>query len=144
MKRHLLLLLLVPFFFVTSCSKDDEEEEELHKMVGTWRVNKYESRTGTGNWQNANQSCRLDNTEEYEADGSWTLYDGTNQCGAGTGITKGTWRTAASDTKVIYTYTGISGEYESTIEELTATTLVLTNSVGDVANTQTRVTYQKQ
>lgn len=87
----------------------------------------------------------LDNTEEYEAGCAWTLYDGNVRCGTEeTGIRHGTWRLAASDTKVIYTYDGIRGEYESTVETMTETELVLTRSTGETNGRQTRGVYRKQ
>jgi hypothetical protein len=117
----------------------------MQNIMGTWKQTNSESRIGTAPWQVAGDvACRADNTEEYASDGSWTLYDGTNQCGSGTGIVRGTWRLEAADTKVIYTYAQYSGEYEATIEQLTDRDLVLSHSTGDVAGTQTRSTYVKR
>ena len=143
MRKHLLLLLL-PLVFALGCNKDDDEKTPPHKIVGTWRVTKVETRLSGQDWQNTDEICRLDNTEEYKANGAWTQYDGTDQCGAGTGITNGTWKLAASDTKVIYTYNGVPGEYESTVEQLTGTTMVLSFSTGATDGEHTRPTYQTQ
>jgi hypothetical protein len=119
--------------------------EAMQNVTGTWQQTNSEKRVGTAPWQVANDvACRVDNTEEYAGDGSWTLYDGTNQCGSGgSSIIHGTWRLAASDTKIIYTYEDINGEYEATIEQLGAGALVLTSSTGDTAGTQIRSTYAK-
>lgn len=126
---------------LNSCKKDKEEEKPI---VGTWKVISHETRQGNEvTWQPAGEPCKLDNTEVYEADGKWTLYEGTKQCSQGTGVMKGTWKLAASDTKVVYTYDGVSGEYESSVEELNANKLVLTNSAGDLNNTQYRTVYTK-
>ncbi|MES2644811.1 MAG: lipocalin family protein [Myxococcota bacterium] len=125
---------------LTLCGCADEQP-----IVGTWAQTGSESRVGDDEWAELDDAaCRLDNTEEYGEDGSWVLYDGTDQCGAGTGIVRGTWQLAASDTKIVYTYEGAAGEYESTVESLTSTELVLTNSTGDTAGTQVRSTYEKQ
>ena len=104
-----------------------------------------ENRIGSGAWSTADDvTCRTDNVEEYAADGGWILYDGTIQCGqGGTGIVHGTWRLAASDTKVVYTYEGASSEYEATVELMTETQLILTYSTGATSGMQVRSSYEK-
>jgi hypothetical protein len=141
MKKNVPILLLLTLLFTVSCKKSEESKQS--PLVGSWKRTKIESRTNANAWVIDTRTCYTDDVEEYAADGAWTFYDGTKQCSAGTGIKKGTWKLAAGDTKVIYTYQGVSGEYESTIETLTATALVLTQSTGDVNNTQVRTTYQK-
>lgn len=140
--KTLKFLLILTFAAFISCS-EDEENNTKSEIVGTWQVTSYETRQGSGNWQDAGQACRLDDTEEYESNGQWTKYDGTNQCASGTGITTGTWKLEANDTKVVYTYDGVPGEYESTVELLSEGSLIVSFSTGDVANTQYRVTYVK-
>ena len=141
----------VAWFSVVACvlwgcgEGGDVAEGMQSLLVGTWRQTAHETRAGSAEWaQPADARCRLDNVEEYEEDGSWVVYDGTDQCGAGTGITRGTWRSAVSDTKVIFTYAGASGEYESTVVRVSDTELVLTHSTGDVQGTQVRSTYRRQ
>lgn len=141
MKLKLFTLLSLLVLFLAGCKKDKEEEKS--QLVGSWKKTKIESKTSTTNWVTDTRTCYNDDVEEYSDGGAWASYDGTKQCSAGTGIIKGTWKLAAGDTKIIYTYQGITGEYESTIETLTATSLVLTQSTGDVRNTQIRTTYQK-
>jgi len=141
MKIKLFTLLSLLVLFFAGCKKDDEEEKS--PLIGTWKKTKIESKTSTTNWTTDTRTCYNDDVEEYSDGGAWASYDGTKQCSAGTGIIKGTWKLAAGDTKIIYTYQGYTGEYESTIETSTATSLVLTQSTGDVKNTQIRTTYQK-
>ena len=139
MKKIFLLFIVTSLF---SCSKDDNSAV-ASPIVGSWEVISYETRQGTGSWQNANQACRLDDIEDYASNGDWTKYDGTNQCAAGTGITRGTWELKANNSKVVYTYEGVPGEYESTIELLDEETLIVSFSAGDLDNTQFKVTYAK-
>lgn len=124
------------------CSSDSDA---ARRLLGTWQQTNSESRVGANPWKPASDlACRSDNTEEYGEDDAWTLFDGTNQCGSGASIVRGTWRLAAADTKIVYTYERATGEYESTVESLTDTDLILTNSTGDLAGTQTRSTYRKR
>lgn len=136
---------------IASCGDDTTADEaELSAaesaLVGTWKQTNSESRVGTEPWVVSDDAdCRIDNTEQYDADGTWAWFDGPVQCGGGgTGVLGGTWRLAASDTKVVYTYEGAAGEYESTVETLTETEMVLTFSTGQIDGLQTRYTFTKQ
>ena len=132
---------------IVACGSGESSEPAPEgPLVGTWHQTMSEGRVGSGTWSAVDDvSCRTDNVEEYDADGGWVMYDGTVQCGAGgTGIIRGTWRLAAGDTKVIYTYQGAAGEYESTIELLSDSDLILTQSTGTLSGEQTRNTYEKQ
>jgi len=142
MKKNLINLLAICLILFASCKKD--KTEKTSPLVGTWTKTKMETKTSSTNWTVDTRTCYTDDLEEYGADGSWTLYDGTKQCSAGSGITKGNWRLAANNTKIIFTYQAFSGEYESTVETLSETSLVLTQSVGDLANTEVRITYVKK
>ena len=136
-----MLLCTVSFF---SCSDDDNESTntQVSDIVGIWRTTKIEERTAANPWENVTEACDLDDTEEYSANGDWALYPGTVTCGSAAVMT-GTWELRANNTKVVYTYDGASGEYESTVESLGSDTMVLTHSAGDLANTQYRTTYIK-
>ncbi len=114
-------------------------------IVGSWKVVSIESRVPGGSWApDADSACNLDNTEEYSPDGDWTLYEGTVHCGSDPiGIMTGTWRMAAGGTKVLKTYDDYVGEYESTVEQLTDTQMVLSHAAGDTAGTQFRTTFEK-
>lgn len=138
----LTLLVLVSLLFI-ACDKDTDDSA-ISPIIGTWEITNYETRIGNDSWKPVGEDCKLDDTEEYESNGRWTLYDGVNQCEAGTGITQGTWKLKASNTKIVYTYDGYSGEYESTVEELTENSLILSWSTGDINNTQYRTTYKKK
>lgn len=133
----LVVLTISSLFF--GCKKKEERFIE-----GTWKRVKIESRVGSSSWQDVTEACNLDDTEEYTESGNWTFYDGTNQCNAGTGIMTGTWEFAADNSKIIYKYTGIPGEYESTIESIEKKKLVLTFSSGDLEGTQFKYTYEKK
>ncbi len=136
--RSLLLVLVVATVFF-GCKK-----KEARFIEGTWKRTKIEMRLGSNPWEEITESCNLDDTEEYTESGNWSYYDGTNQCNPGSGIMTGTWKFAADNTKIIYTYTGIDGEYESTIESIEKKKLVLTYSSGDLLGTQYKYTYEKQ
>jgi hypothetical protein len=112
--------------------------------VGTWRQTAVEERIGGGPWLPADDACRLDNVEEFSSNGDWTLYDGTFSCGGSGGPARGEWRLEAGDTKLIFSYDGVGGEYESTIETLSDTTLVVSYSTGLTSGLQTRNTYRRQ
>jgi len=142
-KETLSILLLL----IAGCGADKSEDgSPPSPVVGTWLQTMEESREGTAAWAPVDDiDCRTDNVEEYADDGSWTLYDGTARCSAsGTGILHGTWRLTANDTKVVYTYEGAGGEYESTIELMSDTDLILTHATGTLSGTQIRSTFEKQ
>jgi len=108
-------------------------------------MNGFQTRTSGADWADIDDlPCRLDNTEEFGADGKWALYEGNTRCGqGGTGVLRGQWRLEASDTKIIFTYDDYGGEYESTIEKLTETELVYTESTGATDGSQNRKSYTK-
>lgn len=136
MKKLICLFIILT---ITSCEKD----EDISPIVGTWRVTAYETRQGSGSWQSTGEACRLDDTEEYNANGRWAKYEGANQCVIGTGITRGTWRLTAANTRIVYTYDDYAGEYESTVEQLTSGSLIISWSAGNQAGTQFRVRFTK-
>lgn len=134
------LALSLTILFV-SCKKEDKKDSPI---VGNWELVKFETTQNGGVWQDTNEPCKLDNSESYEKDGSWVFYEGPNKCGTGGSIIEGTWKFAANETKVIYTYSGYADEYESNVDQLTSTTLVLIHGAGDVQNTQFKQTFKKK
>jgi hypothetical protein len=140
MKKLLYLLFILSVF---SCEKSKDPSSES-PIVGTWKIVAYESRQNSSpTWSDAGEPCKLDDTEEYSANGNWVRYDGNYQCGGSTGVVRGRWALRASNTKVVYTYDDFAGEYESTVDELSASTLVLSWAAGDINGTQYRATYRK-
>lgn len=137
-----LFFLSITLFF--SCSDPDED---VSPIQGSWNLVAWDIKTENppSDWSPKGEDCRLDDIEEYQPNGTWVKYDGSHQCagGNGIGIYRGTWRLTANNSKVIYTYAEAQGEYESTVETLTATTMVLTFASGTVDGTQNRVTYTK-
>ena len=140
--KNLLLLLSIAVLFITGCEKKSSDDD-LSPLIASWKKIKIEARTSSTPWVIDNRTCYTDDIEEFDSKGGWTSYDGTNQCSAGTGIITGSWKFAVNETKIIFSYEGYTGEYESTIETLTENVLVLTQSAGDLNNTQIRTTYQK-
>lgn len=131
---------------IVSCSDDSDEKKSSGdpEIVGVWKKTKEESRQGSEAWEDVTEDCDLDDTEEYVSDGDWALYPGTVTCNGNANVINGSWELRANGTKVVYTYDGFQDEFESNIEELTATKMVLTHSAGDVDDTQYRDTYVKQ
>jgi hypothetical protein len=135
-------IIFISSMLLFSCVDSEKDNPEI---VGTWKVINYESKTQTPltDWYTADE-CRFDNLEEFLGDGTWTQYDGTLKCGTNSGgLTKGTWRLAANNQKVIFAYEGFSGEYERTIEQLNETTLILSFASGTLNGLQNRVTYSR-
>jgi hypothetical protein len=143
--KRVVVAMLVGSMPLVACSSEPAGSAEPSPIVGAWAQTMSEERIGSAAWAAANDAaCRTDNTEEYTAAGDFTLYDGTIRCGNGTGITKGTWRLAAANTTLIFTYVGSKGEYVSTVESLTATDMVLTFATGETNGRQIRSTYRKR
>lgn len=140
-----IMCLLLTAVFLFSCSDDSDEKDTSgnSKITGVWKKTKEESRQGNAAWEDVTEDCDLDDTEEYEAGGDWALYPGTVTCGSANVIT-GSWVLKANGTKVVFSYDAFEGEFESTVEELTDTKMVLTHSAGDVDDTQYRDTYTKK
>lgn len=139
MKKNIFFLLVISLLI--SCS---DSQEDLPIIVGSWEVIKEEVKYPDSEWETSDQECRFDNTEEFEEDGTHILYDGTFDCGeSGTGIEYGSWRLAADDTQVIFTYDGYAGEYPKTIEELNPDQMILSYDTGLVSGMQVRTTYSK-
>jgi hypothetical protein len=140
-KDVVIVCALVMIAFAGGCTKEKKEE---NKVVGTWKKVKEETRLSGGSWEDVNEPCQLDNVEEYQSNGNYTVYPGADLCSPSESTITGTWRSAANNTKIIYTYSGYSDEFESTIEELTNTSMVITHATGTISGAQIRDTYQKQ
>lgn len=140
MNAKLLSLATAALLIFSSCTK----EETPSDLVGTWKKVLVETRNAQTDWQADDRTCWADDVEEFSENGNWTLYDGTSQCNAGTGMMTGSWELTASNTKVVFTYDGVPGTYESTVVDLDKENLVLTYSSGDLDHTENRITYIKQ
>lgn len=128
--------------FLVSCS--DSTEEDLPVIVGSWEVVNEEIKYPDSSWETSSEDCRFDNIEEFKPDGTHILYDGTYECGeSGTAIAYGTWRLAANNSQVVFTYDGYAGEYPKTIEELDENTLILSWDTGATSGLQLRQTLLK-
>ena len=137
-----LLMLLLSISILLGCKKEPTAQELL---TGTWLKTKEESKTNSSDWQQSSEACDLDDTEEFTADGKWALYLGNQLCSGQSGsVVRGSYLLDASDTKIIFTYTGISGEYESTIESISSNQLVLSFATGLSNGTVVRTTYTKR
>lgn len=141
MKNYYFLVLAALLLF-SGCRKEDQRPE--NKLLGSWQKIKLESKTATTSWNDITQSCQLDDIEEYRPSGDWTHFDGATQCSAGNGILRGTWKQEAEGAKIIYTYEKASGEYESTVVELTDSQLILVHSTGQTNGQQIRTTYERK
>lgn len=127
-----------------ACSSDDDSSSlspVAQKLIGSWVRTGIEQNTGNG-WVDITEDCNLDDVEEFSPDGLYVFYPGTNTCW-GSLVEYGTWRLAAGDTKIVFTYDEADGEYESTIVTITENYLEITHSTGDINNTQIRKKYSK-
>jgi len=141
MKKFYLITLFALALF-TACKREDEKP--ANHLLGSWQKVKVESKVPPADWQTENQPCQLDDVEEYRPTGDWALFSGANQCSAGSGVTRVTRQQAASNTHIIYTFEGISREYESTVQELTAEKMILIQSTGLTNGKQIRYTFEKK
>lgn len=145
MKKIFVFILALVFI---SCSEDPVENnysETEQKLIGSWEVIKYEESLDGINWSDdPNNYCVIDDVWEFTENNVMNYYDGAVLCNnsSGTQIEKGTWKLTANETKIIFTYDGHPGEYESTIESLTETELVLVNAVGDIYGTISKKTFR--
>ncbi len=138
MKR--ITLFLGTLLILISCSK----EKQQRLLTGTWVISNYEVKSDLSpQWTQSTESCHFDNVEEFDKDGDYTLYDGTDMCNSSE-IIYGTWELAASNTKIIFTYDFASGEYESDIVKLTKDEMILTWGSGLSTGEQFRATYYKR
>lgn len=129
-----------------SCEKEDEvkQSETEQKLIGSWNRTKIESRKPNEEWQDITKNCDKDDVEEFQSSGKYVLYPGTALCNDQDGLlSTGTWRTASNDTKIIFTYDEYEGEYESSIESISSTTLVLKHATGLEDQSEIRKTYTK-
>ena len=140
--KNCYFLIIVALFLFSGCRKEDQRPE--NKLLGTWQKVKLESKTNTTDWKVLSQPCQLDDLEEYRPSGDWTLFSGAAQCSPGNGVLRGTWKQAADGSKLIYTYEGAGGEYESTLAELTDDQMVLVQSTGQTNGQQIRFTYERR
>lgn len=138
-------LLFLSISFLSSCSSDDDstsyQSETASKLIGSWKRTSIESNNGNG-WTDITQTCDLDDIEEFSNDGTYIYYPGTNTCNSSL-VEYGTWRLAASDSRIVFTYDGYDGEYESSNVTINEGYLEITHSVGDTSNTQIKKKYSK-
>lgn len=138
MKNQLFILLLIISSSFFACKK------KKHLLIGSWETVNYEFRVGDDPvWKVLEEACRYDDIEEFDEYGTWTHYDGTNQCVPGLSIYKSQYKISANNKKIIHVYEDAIGEYEYDIELLTEDELVVTWGSGDLANTQYRESYKR-
>lgn len=146
MKNHKLFvgLILIMGLLLITCSKDGDSDSITRKnLAGSWQKEKVETRVKDDPWSDITQDCNLDDIEDYASNGNWTLYLGSLRCESGLSVRKGNWTLKANDTKIIYTYDDLQGEYEKDIEVISENLLIVTHNAGDLDNTQFRYTFKK-
>ncbi len=135
-----LLAVVVALTFLSSCEKSPEKT-----IIGEWAViNREEKSNSNPNWTKM-ADCWLDDVETFTKDGNWELYLGTNWCSGQTnGVTKGKYSITSSGSRIAFTYEKALGEYYKDIFELSESTMVVLYNVGDLNNTQNRITYRRK
>ncbi len=135
-----LLAFVVALTFLSSCEKSPEKT-----IIGEWAViNREEKSNSNPNWTKM-ADCWLDDVETFTKDGNWELYLGTNWCSGQTnGVTKGKYSITSSGSRIAFTYEKALGEYYKDIFELSESTMVVLYNVGDLNNTQNRITYRRK
>jgi hypothetical protein len=146
MKTKILLLAFLSLTII-SCDKEEEEKalsEKAQLLIGSWKKTKIESKKPNQNWENITRDCDVDDIEEFKNNGKYTLYPGSSLCeGQSNVISSGTWKFGANESVIIFTYDGYEGEYESVIESLSSTSLVVKFATGLTDGSERRTTYVK-
>jgi len=138
-KSFLIFTILVSIF--TSCSKKDDAPSEIDQMkvlisAKMWKLSTTVLITTSGNVNQSIPACRLDNLWEYNTNGNFSLFPGTNKCSPTEVTTLGTWQiTDSKGLKVTLS----SGSYTDEILLLESNKLQLKYTLGSGAYIDTYI-----
>jgi hypothetical protein len=104
MRRTVFFIAICCTLFIVACSKDDPAPSKKSVLTAvTWRLGEI---IENGNVQLI-QTCDADNRYKFNADGSITFTEGTNQCGlVAVGVDR-TWEFLNNETKIRINVSGI-------------------------------------
>jgi hypothetical protein len=136
--RHAVLFL---FSFailsgIGGCKKDDTAAAKTKTELITqaaWKLVKAESKTGAAAWVDYTSTfaaCEKDDNFVFRTNASYEINEGLTKCAPTDPqiYETGTWAFQTNETEVRLTSTGSSSSDVSAIEQLTETTLIITNT----------------
>ncbi|MDX1348877.1 MAG: lipocalin family protein [Putridiphycobacter sp.] len=132
----LLPTVAVGILFLASCKKTNEK-----LLVGSWEVVKVEYAADGVNFEIDEENCVNDDIWTFTKDNTLEINQGLT-CAGSTAL-ETMWTLTDDDQTIIYTYEGITGEYYSTIVELTKKSFVEEFETGQVNGSRIRNTFSK-
>lgn len=137
---RLAFIAIAAMVSLSSCKKDDAKEKADLLTAGNWTRVSEQLRIGTGQWVERISNypaCELDNYWTFKADHTAELNDGATKCGAGEQSRSFRWMFANGETELHFDGT------EFTLDELSASTLMITYSTSDAGvTTYMKVTFK--
>jgi Lipocalin-like domain len=120
---------------IGACKKDSAADKSRTELItqAAWKLVKSESKTGTGAWVDGTGlflACEKDDNFVFRTNASYEINEGLTKCAPTDPqiYETGTWAFQTNETEVRLTSTGSSSSDISVIEQLTETTLVITQT----------------
>jgi hypothetical protein len=120
---------------IGACKKDSTADKSKTELItqAAWKLIKSESKTGTGVWVDGTglfPACERDDNFVFRTNASYEINEGLTKCSPTDPqiYETGTWAFQTNETEVRLTSTGSSSSDISAIEQLTETTLVITQT----------------
>ena len=150
----IITLTIFTMVLFSSCSSDEENENnsEVFNLMtqngGIWDVTNFEQRQGSNApWEQPDDLCSLDDKWEFTPSSTFMLFPGSDFCegdGNDTPDFAGTFSLMANDTVISLLLAEFNNfEVRYAIQSVTDTRLVITFGVGDLNDTEGRITMGK-